>query len=240
MPGSDPVSTWQNLHTVEGPNFSDIQRSQYVTPDKVIASVNYYIPFKHKNLLRGTHLSLFYSGYSANKYSYMYNGDINGDGLKNDLMYIPKDDSEIKFKDEADRERFWTYVNQDSYLKNHKGQYAEAYSARAPWVHRFDFRFAEDFEFKAGKTKHCFQLSFDIMNIGNLLNSKWGVAKYNRDASYDAIRFLKVETRGDANTAPTFSMMKNSSGEYPTKTYEFNQDYSQCWRLQVGLRYIFN
>ncbi|MFS6554760.1 hypothetical protein VPJ68_04550, partial [Parabacteroides distasonis] len=39
-------------------------------------------------------------------------------------------------------------------LKNHKGEYAEAYAARAPWVHRFDLRITEDFSFKAGKTEH--------------------------------------------------------------------------------------
>lgn len=66
-------------------------------------------------------------------------------------MYIPKDDSEIKFKNEADRTAFWNFVDQDSYLKNHKGEYAEAYAARAPWVHRFDLRITEDFSFKAGK-----------------------------------------------------------------------------------------
>ena len=43
-------------------------------------------------------------------------------------MYIPKDDSEIKFKNEADRTAFWNFVDQDSYLKNHKGEYAEAYA----------------------------------------------------------------------------------------------------------------
>lgn len=87
-------------------------------------------------------------------------------------MYIPKDDSEIKFKNEADRTAFWNFVDQDSYLKNHKGEYAEAYAARAPWVHRFDLRITEDFSFKAGKTEHHFQLSLDFMNIGNMINSK--------------------------------------------------------------------
>ena len=50
---------------------------------------------------------------------------MNGDGINNDLMYIPKDDSEINFKTEEDRVAFWKFVEQDSYLKNHKGQYAE-------------------------------------------------------------------------------------------------------------------
>ena len=238
LPGNDPISTWQGLNTIDGSNFSTVQRSQYVVPDKVIASVSYYIPFRHKGLLRGTHLNLFYAGYSTGGYSFCYTNDMNGDGINNDLMYIPKNDSEIKFKSEEDRVAFWKFVEQDSYLKNHKGQYAEAYSARTPWVHRFDFRLLEDFEFKVGKTKHNFQLSFDIMNIGNLINSKWGISKTN--AVSNNSRVLKYEGVTSAtDLTPVFSMYK-VNGEYPTKTYETYQNYSECWKLQVGIRYIFN
>ncbi|EJW94178.1 OmpA family protein, partial [gut metagenome] len=168
LPGSDPVSTWQGLNSIDGPNFGLVQRSQYVVPDKLIASANWYIPFKYKGLLRGTNLSLFYTGYSAGGYSYMYTNDMNGDGIANDLMYIPANDNEIQFKNNDDRAAFWKFVDQDRYLRNHKGEYAEAFAARSPWVHRFDFRISEDFEFNIGKTKHCIQLSLDIMNIGNL------------------------------------------------------------------------
>ena len=198
LPGSDPVSTWQGMLTIDGPNFATVQRSRYVVPDKVIAAINYNLPFRHKGLLRKTSLNLFYSGYSASGYSFAYTNDMNGDGINNDMMYIPKDDSEIKFKNEADRTAFWNFVDQDSYLKNHKGEYAEAYAARAPWVHRFDLRITEDFSFKAGKTEHHFQLSLDFMNIGNMINSKWGVMK--NASSSNGCRILKYEGMDDNKT----------------------------------------
>lgn len=236
LPGSDPVSTWQGMLTIDGPNFATVQRSRYVVPDKVIAAVNYNLPFRHKGLLRKTSLNLFYSGYSASGYSFAYTNDMNGDGINNDMMYIPKDDSEIKFKNEADRTAFWNFVDQDSYLKNHKGEYAEAYAARAPWVHRFDLRITEDFSFKAGKTEHHFQLSLDFMNIGNMINSKWGVMK--NASSSNGSRILKYEGMDD-NKTPIFSMYK-INGEYPTETYSYNRIYTECWKMQVGIRYIFN
>ena len=208
LPGSDPVSTWQGMLTIDGPNFATVQRSRYVVPDKVIAAVNYNLPFRHKGLLRKTSLNLFYSGYSASGYSFAYTNDMNGDGINNDMMYIPKDDSEIKFKNEADRTAFWNFVDQDSYLKNHKGEYAEAYAARAPWVHRFDLRITEDFSFKAGKTEHHFQLSLDFMNIGNMINSKWGVMK--NASSSNGCRILKYEGMDD-NKTPIFSMYLKSA-----------------------------
>lgn len=239
LPGNDPISTWEGLNTIDGSNFGTVQRSRYVIPDKLIASVGYYIPFKNRGLLRGTHLNLFYSGYSSRGYSFMYTNDMNGDGISNDLMYIPKDDSEIKFKSEDDRAAFWNFVNQDAYLKNHKGEYAEAYAARAPWVHRFDFRLLEDFEFKIGRTKHCFQLSFDIMNVGNLINSKWGISKTNDVSNGNRILKYEKELTAQNNNTPVFSMYKIND-EYPTRTYDTFQNYSECWKLQIGIRYIFN
>lgn len=155
-------------------------------------------------------------------------------------MYIPRDDSEINFTTEADREAFWNFVNQDDYLKNHKGEYAEAYSAHAPWVHRFDFRWAHDFNLKVGKTMHKLQLTADFMNIGNLFNSKWGVEKNMSGCNDGAILSVdKVE-----NGVPYFSMYKytNNEGERvpPTSTWSFNRNYSQCWQLQIGVKYYFN
>ena len=115
------------------------------------------------------------------------------------------------------------FVEQDSYLKNHKGEYAEAYAARAPWVHRFRPSVCtEDFEFKIGKTKHCFQLSFDIMNVGNLINSKWGISKTNTVSNSN--RILKYEgVKSATDLTPVFSMYK-VNGEYPTKTYDTYQN----------------
>ena len=248
LPGSDPISTWQGLNTVNGSNFTGVQRSNYVVPDKLIASVGYYIPFTHKGLTRGTHINLFYSGYSASGLSYTYTNDMNGDGIGNDLMYIPSNDSEIQIGSLKDgqfvnnpemRQAFWNYVEQDSYLKNHKGEYAEAYCARSPWVHRFDLRIAEDFCFKTGKQEHKFQVSLDFLNIGNLIHSTWGISKvsvtsgnslYNRILKYEGV---------DNNKTPVFSMVK-VDGEYPTQTYETYKNYTECWKLQVGVKYFFN
>ena len=227
MPGSNASSAWSGLYTVNGPNFSTLQNSAYVIPDRLIASVSYKYAKEH--------FSLFYTGYSPAGYSFFYNGDVNGDGIKNDLMYIPKDDSEIQFASDADRQAFWQFVEQDKYLKNHKGEYAEAYGARAPFVHRFDFRWAHDFDVKIGNTLNRLQLSVDIMNVGNLFNSKWGVAKNMGVCNNGQILKLnKIE-----NNTPVFSMMK-SNGEYPTKTWDFNHNYDQCWKMQVGLKYTFN
>lgn len=234
MPGSDANSAWTNVPSINGPNSSGLMRSQYVTPNRVVASINWRV---HLNKKTSSNFSLFYSGYSSSGYSFMYSNDMNGDGVTNDLIYIPKTKDEIKFTSAEDADAFWKFVNQDPYLKKHKGEYAEAYSARAPWVHRFDFRWSRDFFVKIGKTKNTLQLSLDILNIGNLLNSKWGVTKNMSGANGG--RILTYKGKDESNT-PIFSMYKDSDGNYPTGSFTRNLNYSECWKLQIGLRYVFN
>ena len=66
----------------------------------------------------------------------MYADDLNGDNYNYDVMYIPRDDSEIRFASEDDRVRYWQFAEQDKYLSKHKGEYAEGYSVYSPWVCR--------------------------------------------------------------------------------------------------------
>ena len=240
MPGSDPVAAWQNLVGVEGPNFTQLQRSRYVVPDRLTGSATWTIPFTHNGLKRNTNISLFYNAYSANGDSWIYTNDMNGDGNATDAMYIPRNDDEIKFVSEADRKAFWAFVEQDPYLSTHKGQYAEAFAARSPWVNKFDLRIMEEFEFMAGKTKNAIQISFDFMNIGNLINSNWGVSKTMVDCNYGKILTYDAKATKANGMVPTFSMWKNNAtGEYPTYTYSTYFNNNQCWQLQLGVKYIF-
>ena len=242
LPGSDPLSTWQGLITIDGPQKATVQRSQYVVPNKVIASVS-WMPLHYKNMAdKGLRLNLFYTGMSAYGNSFCYTNDMNGDGINNDLMYIPteaeaNDPSKMGWKSDADKQAYLAFAKQDNYLSKHAGEYAEAYAARAPWVHRFDFRATEDFAFKCGKTTHNFQASIDIMNIGNMFNSKWGV--YKNNSICNANRVLNYEGK-DANNVPTFSFMTNAAGDVITQSYDYYMNYNQCWNIQLGLKYIFN
>ena len=76
LPGSDPLSTWQGMMTIDGPNFGTVQRSEYVVPDKVIASLSYYVPFTNNKVTNGLHFNLYYSGYSPYSTSYAYTNDM--------------------------------------------------------------------------------------------------------------------------------------------------------------------
>ncbi len=237
MPGSNAASAYNGLLEVNGPHLPDLQRSQYVVPSKAIASVSYKVPWMNNSLKSATIINLFYSGYSANGYSYTYSNDMNGDGYATDLIYIPKAKGDINFISPADEDAFFKFMEQDSYLKKHKGEYAGANMVMAPWFHTFDLRIAREYYMKVRNTTNTLQLSIDILNVGNLLNSEWGVRKNMFPANNGQI--LKYEGK-DANDVPSFSFAKDrNSGEYLTKTFDYNYYYGETWRLQVGVKYFF-
>lgn len=106
MPGTNATSLWSTLPTVNGPNLADVQSGANVCPHRIIGTLSWHTGHHH--------LSLFYHGYRPGAYSYMYSNDLNGDGIVNDLLYIPRDDSEIRFATDADRQAFWQYVEQET------------------------------------------------------------------------------------------------------------------------------
>ncbi len=234
MPGSAAESAFTYVSTSKGPNNISLHNSQYVTPDRVVASLTH-------NDKCGNHFSFIYEAWRGGyNYSYMLANDMNGDGYSYDAVYIPTDEqvanNEFRFASENDRDRFMAYVHNSKYLTKNQGKYAEAYSLYSPWVHRLDFSYKHDFKIKAGKSTNTIQLSFDIKNLLNLFSSKCGVSKIINPLITDA-RILKYEST-DAEGYPVFSTPKAVNGDL--KTFVPNTAIGQCWYASVGIKYMFN
>ena len=235
MPGSAAESAFTYVPTVEGPNNIKLHNSQYVTPDRFVLSAT-----GHDK--SGNHYGLIYETWRGGyKYSYMMVNDMNSDGYNYDAMYIPTDaqveNGDFRFVSNDDKTRFMDYVHNDSYLKNHQGEYAEAYSVYSPWVHRVDLSYKHDFSFNVCGAKHTLQLSFDVKNVLNLFNSSWGVSKYLNPEIGSEARILKYEGV-DAEGYATFSTPSSINGD--TKTFVPKKAIDQCWNASIGIKYIFN
>ena len=235
MPGSAAESAFTYVPTVEGPNNIRLHNSQYVTPDRVVASATI-------NDKSGNHYSFIYETWRGGyNYSYMMANDMNSDGYNYDAVYVPTDqevaDGLFRFVSADDQQRFMDYVHNNDYLKNRQGDYTEAYSVYNPWVHRLDFAYKHDFKVNFGKTTHRLQLSADIKNVLNMFNSSWGVTKYLNPAIGSEARILKYEGV-DAQGFATFSTPSSINGS--TKTFVPYHNLGQCWYASVGIKYIFN
>lgn len=238
MPGSNASSVLNYMATVDGPTAVKLHNSQYVTPDRVVASMNLHDK-------SGNHYSFIYEAWRGNSnYSFMTQNDMNGDGFNYDAIYVPRDNEvgvgtgDFRFKTQDDLDRFMAFLHNNCYLKKHQGEYAESYSYYSPWVHRVDFSYKHDFKLNVGQTKHTLQLSFDMKNVLNFFNSKWGVAKYlNPAIGSDGARVLKYEGV-DAQGYATFSTPKAVDGN--TQSWTYNHAIGQCWYASIGLKYYFN
>ena len=242
MPGSDASSAFTYIPTVQGPNHVSLHNSQFVTPDRFVASATLHD--KSNN-----HYSIIYETWrGGNNTSYLITNDMNGDGYNYDLAYIPTDaevaTNQFRFVSADDRDRFMDFVHSNDYLKNRQGKYAEAYSHYSPWVHRVDISYKHDFKLDLGKTKHTLQVSLDMKNVLNFFNSSWGVSKIaNTDFSttpsngVQYSRILKYEGV-DADGYATFSTPKAINGN--TTVWKPYHNIGQCWYASVGIKYFFN
>jgi len=160
-PGSQAASAWSGNLSVRGQNDLDLSYSQYLTPHRVVGSLSYTLEYLQH---MATTISVYYSGYVDGNFSYRYSTDFNKDGINSDLMYIPKDQSEITFEDyivsgnvkytaAQQAAAFWAYVAQDKYLSSHLGQYAERNGAFYPWYNRFDVKILQDFYLTVAERK---------------------------------------------------------------------------------------
>ena len=251
-PGSAANSAWQSNPSINNQNDLELSYSQFAIPHRIIGAISYNFgkDFFLDGALRHTTVSLFYSGSNQGRLTYVYSNDMNGDKNSADIMYVPADASEIIFKDITNKagdvvlftaaeqnEAFWAYVDQDDYLSERKGEYAERYGVLMPWYHRFDFRLLQDLvSHDYAGHKHTLQLSFDILNIGNLLKSSWGVLKTQSLGRYDITLLEYAGTNTD--DVPTFKM-NLLNNKLPTQTFNNVLSTSSTWGAQVGLRYTF-
>ncbi|MDF2380476.1 TonB-dependent receptor [Nostoc ellipsosporum NOK] len=240
-PGSQAASVWGANPTLGTQNSLELYYSNFAVPHRVVGNVSYRFEYlKHL----GTTISLFYEGRHGGNYSYVYNGDLNNDGNNSsDLMYIPRNASEITFVNsftypngvtytKAEMEQiFMNYINQDPYLSKHKGQVAERNGAKNKWFDRVDMKLVQDIFTRIGKQRHTLQFTADIYNVLNLINSDWGVRQIT--TVNNPLQLVSV-----TNNVPTFRLTTFQNAPV-TKTFVNNVSTSTSWGMQLGVRYIF-
>lgn len=243
-PGSSASSAWINNYSINDPNEQLLGYSQYAVPHRLGGYLSY--KFEYAQTMSTT-FGLYYSGSNGGRFTYAYSGDINYDGVSNDLMYIPKDVNDLTFTDlkvgdvtytaAQQAEAFDAFVSSVPALNDARGGYVKRNSGLLPWYNRVDFKILQDIGFKIGEKKHTIQLSFDIINLGNLLNSAWGVQKELDFGNQFYYGLLNV--KDNKTTTPVFTMATDSSGKLATSAFRnVNSAYS-TWAGQFGIRYIF-
>jgi hypothetical protein len=188
-----------------------------------------------------TTCAFFLEGRSAGNASYTYGGDLNGDsGAANDLIYVPRDVSEMNFQTwtftPAEQAAAWdAYIAQDDYLRTRRGQYAERNGVVLPVVWRLDLGIAQDVVSSRGPRRHTLQFRADFLNLTNLLNSHWGVAKRLVSAQPLTVTNMAVDADGRATYR-----LRAVNNQLIASSLQPGSSIMDVYRIQFGLRYSFN
>ncbi|MGE5732353.1 MAG: TonB-dependent receptor, partial [Gemmatimonas sp.] len=252
-PGSTAASNWGGNAQANDPNNPGVQYSAFSPGHRMFLALSYRREYFKAG---ATSISLFTQGQTQGNTSYTFSADANGDGQTNDLLYIPRDVSEMNLQaycvnaagtvqtncalagnktfSVADQQTAWNnYISQDPYLSSRRGRYAERNAVFLPILFRSDLGVTQELFHRVDGKRNTVSLRFDILNLDNLLNSKWGSGQ--RIVSTTPL----LPQGADANGALLYRL-RNIGTDLLSTTYQHTAGTSDVWRMQLGVRYSFN
>ena len=236
LTSSTANSNWTSRSTFN-PNESNPANSVYLVKDRINATLNWQHAFFEGYK---TQVGFFAEGRSGKPYSWTYNNDANGDGISgNDLMFIPKapGSGEVVFQGDtatsrANEDKFWEIVNANGALSRARGGVVKRNDSFSPWTNSVDMRISQQLPsfFKGHKATFI----FDVFNVGNLLNKRWGrideiVFTNSGGQPRTFVNMLGVDAQG------RYIYGVGNVGDYTTRQVRGESQ----WALQATFRYEF-
>jgi len=258
---NSPQSNWE-LNPALNVNDPALAFSNFDLRHRVVASINLHKTFAQRFTGYFTSVLTYASG---SPFTWTYTNYNFGNGQQNNvqLAYIPATAGDIAIVsrvndqspyllDAAKNAAFNSFIDGDSYLSTRRGQYTERNAGRTPWNNQADIRLM--LEAKLGSLEaneagivpkgHTIQISLDIINFGNLLNSSWG-RQYFVPNTFNSTLGTGLTQVGYLNSAGAYSGSYNAATfNRPAFTYSTPATYSvdqlaSRWQGQLGLRYSF-
>jgi hypothetical protein len=217
------------------PNDPPLATSSYQQTHKVVLSGSY-------DVTDWFTWSMVYVGNSGDKYTYVYNGDVNADAFEfftasdrvNDLLYVPTGPDDITLVDPADWDELNAYIETEACLAEARGRIIERNVCDAPWRNRFDTRFTFKIPTIAGQHG---ELVWDIFNVGNLLNEDWGRSS---GVTFGTIELLALRGWDAENNRGIFDINRLNVGDDGAADPFTVFDTNSRWQMQFGVRYSIN
>ena len=238
-------SNWQ-LNQAANPNNPQAAYSNFDVRHRIVSTINYRLAYGQDKSI-ASNFTFFLSAQSGNPYTYgFYNSQVDNTGQQVNVAYIPKVGETINLfsttpltpsaTEVANAAAFDNYINSNTYLGSRRGQFTERNAAHTPWNTDLDFRFTQDFNFGA-KHKQSITITYDIINLTNLLNKDWGHYYYSSNTfnSTASIGLAKKVTPSFVNvssTNPTYTWTD------PGVPYQVDL-FSSRYQMQLGVRYSF-
>ena len=176
-------------------------------------------------------VGLIYFAQSGQPYSILMGGDPNKDGASgNDQLFVPQNYSDIVWKGAgAPTEAQWNTFVSTTGLDKYRGQVAPRNALDAPWIHSLDFHYDVTLPITVVQV----QLTFDVMNLINLIDNNAGLLRYVNFQTYTALNYSGIDS---ATGKPIYTVNANALNE--GRQYSTN-DLRSRYQLKWGARLSF-
>ena len=216
------------------PNNAGVSTSDFEVEHRFNASLSYRF---NKDKSYPTTVSLFYNHQSGRPFSWIMSSDgfgfgfasYNGDGSGgNDLAFVPASESDVVIVGGGTWAELDAFISSSDVLNAARGGLVSRNSDRAPWTHSLDLAIAQDIPIGKGRL----ELTFDIVNLSNLLDDDAGAVRY---ADFNTITPWELEGV-TADGRPILSLRNVVRG---TEDLFRIHNVNSRWRGKIGIRYSF-
>lgn len=237
-------SQWSSMETVNGRNFVGLSHSDNSGAHRIFGYVSQKFEYFQKRM--STTVAFTYTGQSGNPFSYVYSGQAVRDGINfNDLIYIPTASelqamtfittSSVTATPQQQKDAFELFIQNDKYLSQNRGKFAERNSNRTPFTNVIDMKITQMFNLKLGARTYSAEVAYSMFNFTNFLNRKWGRQYVVANDNYSLLSFSYTSS---SNLTPRYTFNPNTALA-PTVYQRFNPSYTARWLSQLEFRIRF-
>lgn len=243
---SSNVNQWGTIETTQGRNNVLRSVSDFANRHTIKAWVTGKFDYAKKRT--STLFTVFYTGQSGSPFSYVYGGSIANDNGRNsnyDLIYIPASAeldnmiflpntvNNITYSPQDQKNALNNFIETDKYLRKHRGQFADRNGARLPFSQVVDLRIQQNFRIKSKKKTIDVSIIYDVFNVTNLLNKKWGRIYFMSLDNFALIRFAGFSNTTTLTPQYQFTPFTGKPWSINPSTAPGN---SSRWISQLGIR----
>jgi outer membrane receptor for ferrienterochelin and colicin len=246
------LSQWQFMESVNGRNYLGLSTSDFSPGHRVIV----YVSKKFSYWKMATTISAVYTGESGAPISYVYGNntpirDVANATTTNDLIYIPtagelqsmtflsNTTGNVTYTPQQQKDALEMYIQDNSYLRKHRGQFAERNGDRLPFTNIVDMRIAQEFNVKFGAHRVQFQVTYDVFNFTNMLNRNWGRTYFMSNDQFAAVSFAGYVSNSDLTPQYRFNPTVAQPKSVANISTSTAPSFSPRWTSQLGFRINF-
>jgi hypothetical protein len=245
---SRAISNW-TFNENKDVNNADVGTADYEIRHRILGTLNYTLNYADRY---ATTIGIVYEGRSGEPFSWIYNGNANGDtgdgAAENDLVYVPENQSDI-FLESENWDLMNAFIEGNDALDEARGSVIDRNTARAPWQNILDLHLAQSFRTFDGQR---LRFTLDVVNVLNLLNDSWGRIRNTSFNNIQAWSFEGYVSEEDVGTEVNGRIVSQDDVGKPRVSFDeetvrerlngeqfFVEDISSRWRLRLGVKYTF-